>query len=259
MRIIAFITHASVIDQILAHIRSRAAHAADAGARVRIDADACQTLAFPGDTAPWTMRRVVAAIAAFERTLISVRSPYDRYRYHGERDAISAAAKRGELFFFSGQNGGCFQCHGGWNFSGALRVATDTTAAPSFFNTGLYNVAGAFSYPAPNTGLHQHTGRPEDVGRFRPPTLRNIAVTAPYMHDGSISTLGEVLDHYAAGGRTIASGPMAGRGHDNPNKTRIVDGFAMTAQDKQYLIAFLESLTDTVFLHDRRFADPWRR
>lgn len=94
-------------------------------------------LAFPGDTAPWTVRRAVQAIAAFERTLISVRSPYDRYRYQGERDAISASAKRGEPFLFSRKKGGCFQCHDGWNFSGVLRVVTDTTVAPSFFNTGF--------------------------------------------------------------------------------------------------------------------------
>lgn len=216
-------------------------------------------MAFPGDKAPWTLRHVVKAIAAFERTIISVRSPYDRYRYGGERDAISASAKRGEVFFFSGQHGGCFQCHGGWNFSGSVRVASDTARSPAFFNTGLYNIAGEYSYPKPNTGLHAHTGRAEDVGRFRPPTLRNIAVTAPYMHDGSIATLEEVLDHYAVGGRTIASGPFAGVGHDNPNKARNVDGFTMTAQDKRDVIAFLETLTDTAFLRDRRFSDPWGR
>lgn len=86
-----------------------------------------------------------------------------------------------------------------------------------------------------------------------------MAVTAPYMHDGSIATLGEVLDHYAAGGRTIANGTLAGRGHDNPNRARNVDGFTMTAQGKAHVIAFLESLTDSTFLRARRFADPWRR
>jgi cytochrome c peroxidase len=216
-------------------------------------------LAFPGDTNPWTLTHVFKGIAAFERTLISVRSPYDRYRYSGEQNAISESAKRGERFFFSGQRGRCFQCHGGWNFSGALRVASDTTARPAFFNTGLYNVVGQVSYPSPNTGLHQHTQRLEDVGRFRAPTLRNIAVTAPYMHDGSIATLSEVLDHYAAGGRSISSGAHRGDGRTNQNKASNVRGFAMTSRDKADLLAFLETLTDTVFLNDSRLSDPWRR
>ncbi len=216
-------------------------------------------LAFPGDTNPWTLTHVIKGIAAFERTLISVRSPYDRYRYGGEQSAISESAKRGERFFFSGQRGRCFQCHGGWNFSGALRVASDTSAHPAFFNTGLYNVAGRLSYPKPNTGLHQHTQLLADVGRFRAPTLRNITVTAPYMHDGSIATLGEVLDHYAAGGRNVTHGAYRGDGRANPNKASNVREFVLTPQDKADLLAFLETLTDTAFLNDPRLSNPWRR
>jgi cytochrome c peroxidase len=75
--------------------------------------------AFPGEEA--SLRTVTKAIAAFERTLVSNRSPYDRYRYGGESDAISPAAKRGEILFFSSEKAGCFQCHGGWNFGGAVR------------------------------------------------------------------------------------------------------------------------------------------
>ena len=67
------------------------------------------------------------------------------------------------------------------------------------------------------------------MGRFKAPTLRNIAVTAPYMHDGSIATLSEVLDHYAAGGRTISDGPNAGVGSANPLKSERLTGFALGA------------------------------
>jgi cytochrome c peroxidase len=214
--------------------------------------------AFPETSTPYTLTNVVRAIAAFERTIVSMQSPYDRYRYGGEADAISASAKRGGTFFFSGQRGSCFQCHGGWNFNGDLRYEGRPDVRASFFNTGLYNVTGAFSYPAPNTGLHQFTRRPEDIGKFRAPTLRNIAVTAPYMHDGSIGTLGEVLDHYAAGGRTIMAGPAAGVGHDNRNKASNVHGFPMTASEKQDLIAFLESLTDSAFLRNPALSNPWK-
>jgi cytochrome c peroxidase len=213
--------------------------------------------AFPTDDSVFTVNNVARAIASFERTMLSMRSPYDRYRYGGDTNAISASAKRGEAFFFSGQKGACLQCHGGWNFSGGIRYEARPDAPPTFFNTGLYNVAGEFSYPEPNTGLHEFTKRPQDVGKFRAPTLRNIAVTAPYMHDGSIATLGAVLEHYAAGGRTVTSGVHAGVGRDNPNKAPNVRGFAMTAADKRDLIAFLETLTDSTFLKNRALSDPW--
>lgn len=198
--------------------------------------------AFPDDGSPYRMENVVRAIAAFERTLISIGSPYDRYRHGGEPEAISEAAKRGEVLFFSGEKTACFQCHGGWNFGGGTRVSTETPSNPRFHNTGLYD-----PYPAPNTGLAAHTGSAADAGKFRAPTLRNIAVTAPYMHDGSIASLEGVLDHYAAGGRT-----------GNPQKSPILRKLTLSAEEKQDLIAFLVSLTDEAFLNDPRFGDPWR-
>ena len=87
-------------------------------------------------------------------------------------------------------------------------------------NTGLYNLAGPLSYPAGNTGLYEVTHDPQDVGKFKAPTLRNIAVTAPYMHDGSVATLEDAIDHYAAGGRTIAEGPNRGVGKRQPQQER---------------------------------------
>ena len=156
------------------------------------------------------------------------------------RSAIPEAAKRGEILFFLDYGGpSCFRCHGGFNFSDAVSYSGQPLQKPEFHNTGLYNLAGLLSYPAPNTGLFEHTKAPADVGKFKAPTLRNIAVTAPYMHDGSIATLGEVVDHYSAGGRTIESGPLAGVGRDNPAKDRLVHGFPMTPQNRADLIAFL--------------------
>jgi cytochrome c peroxidase len=215
--------------------------------------------AFPGENPVYTISNVTKALAAFERTIISVNSAYDRYRYGNDPNAISDAAKRGEVLFFSGERTGCFQCHGSWNFNGALRYEGGPLPHVIFQNTGLYNLRGELSYPAPNTGLYQYTNRQEDVGKFRAPTLRNIAVTAPYMHDGSIATLARVIDHYAAGGRTISSGSSAGIGHDNPNKALNLRGFRLTDVEKSDLIAFLESLTDTEFLKNPSLADPWRR
>jgi cytochrome c peroxidase len=126
-----------------------------------------------------------------------------------------------------------------------------------YHNTGLYNVDGKGAYPEPNTGVYSVTLDPEDMGKFKAPTLRNIAVTAPYMHDGSIATLSEVLDHYAAGGRTIAAGPNKGVGSKNPLKDPLVQGFELSKQQRADVIAFLESLTDEAFLTDPAFADPF--
>jgi cytochrome c peroxidase len=198
--------------------------------------------AFPDESALYTLDQVRKAIAAFERTIVSMRSPYDRYRWGGDRSAISESAKRGELVFFSSERGGCFQCHAGWNFSGAIQFegSRQTGALAGFFNTGVS------TYEAPNRGLYEQTQRPEDIGKFRAPSLRNLAVTAPYMHDGSLTTLEQVIDHYAAGGR---------RPHSN--KSRILHPLTLSADDRRDLIEFLRSLTDEALLHDSRWSDPW--
>jgi cytochrome c peroxidase len=202
--------------------------------------------AFPKDPKPFTTANVVKALASFERTIISRGSPWDRFHFEGDESAISDAAKRGEFLFFLDGGPSCFRCHAGFNFSDA-----------SFHNTGLYNLAVELSYPPGGLGLYELTRQAKDVGRFKTPTLRNIAVTAPYMHDGSVATLADVLDHYASGGHAISTGPLAGVGHDNPLKDKLIHGFSMTAQNKADLIAFLHSLTDERLLHDSDLADPW--
>lgn len=209
--------------------------------------------AYPG-TARLTRDHVVKALAGFERALVSMRSPYDRYHFERDDSAIPESAKRGEVLFHS-RPLSCFTCHGGVHFSGAMGAQPAMTVP--FHNTGLYNLAGPLSYPASDTGLHRETGVVTDIGRFKAPTLRNIAVTAPYMHDGSVATLGDVIDHYADGGRTIATGANRGIGHDNSNKSDGVRGFWLVPQQRADLIAFLESLTDDQMLRDPRFSNPW--
>jgi cytochrome c peroxidase len=211
--------------------------------------------AFPEDSDPFTITNVTKAIASFERTIIAGDSPYDRYHYGGDDKAVSDSAKRGEVLFFS-EPLSCFRCHGGFNFSDTSAFEGRTLGHPQFHNTGLYDLPGALSYPHENLGIYEHTFRPEDVGKFKVPTLRNVAVTAPYMHDGSAKTLDEVLDHYSAGGRTITGGPNAGDGSRNPNKDPLIRGFKLSQQDRADLIAFLDSLTDNEVLHDPKFANP---
>ena len=125
-----------------------------------------------------------------------------------------------------------------------------SAGVPAFHNTGLYDVDGDGGYPVPNVGLVEFTGLASDQGRFRVPTLRNVAVTAPYMHDGSAETLDDVLQHYIRGG--------TGDGADNPHKDGLIRPLSLDERDVEDLIAFLESLTDTAFLEDPRLSDPWR-
>jgi cytochrome c peroxidase len=122
-----------------------------------------------------------------------------------------------------------------------------------YHNTGLYDVDGQGAYPPADTGLMDLTFDPADMGRFRAPSLRNVAVTAPYMHDGSVATLSDVIDHYAAGGRSS----LSRGGTPSPLRDPILQGFTSTPAEKADLLAFLEALTDPGFLSDPRFSDPF--
>lgn len=200
--------------------------------------------AFPDEKSPVTMRNVIFALASFERTLISGNSPYDRWAYGAEPDALNKEQRTGATLFFS-RRLNCFHCHTGFNLSGPVKYAGSELAEARFHNTVLYNEDKTGSYPRPNTGLHRHTGQRGDMGKFRAPTLRNIALTAPYMHDGSIPTLEAVLDHYAAGGRSRANSQIV---HLNSNADPLMTGFELSPMEKRQLIAFLHALTDQTFI-----------
>ncbi|WP_446870472.1 MbnH family di-heme enzyme [Phormidesmis sp. 146-12] len=213
--------------------------------------------AFGGDNRTINLSNLTKALASFERSLISFDSPYDRYRFGGSRNAISASAKRGEKLFHS-ERLECFHCHGGLNFSDSVQHERLAFTEIAFHNTGLYNIDGKGAFPANNTGVYEITRQPSDMGRFKAPTLRNIALTAPYMHDGSIATLEEVIEHYRVGGRTLNHGENAGVGRENPFKSHFISGFELTETEKQDLLAFLHSLTDESFIHNPALSDPSR-
>jgi len=213
--------------------------------------------AFPELDDPYQIATIARALASFCRSMISFDSPYDRYTYYGETDALSDAALRGSELFFS-ETLECHHCHGGFNFSIANSHANSTFEPNPFANTGLYNVDGEGAYPLGNQGLIEISFEAADMGKFRSPSLRNIALTGPYLHDGSAATLEDVLDFYAAGGRVIEDGPNAGDGTANPFKSSFVSGFVLTPEERADVVAFLESLTDETFLTDPAFSNPWQ-
>jgi cytochrome c peroxidase len=212
--------------------------------------------AFPEDAEPVSIANMAKAIASFERTFISGRSPYDQFVFQGDDSALSESAKRGMELFFS-ELLECYHCHGGLNFASSLTHARNLNDPTPFENNGLYNIGGTGAYPEPNTGLEAFTGEPRDMGRMKPPTLRNIELTAPYMHDGSMATLDEVIEHYKRGGRLIESGPLAGDGYLSPYKSDLITGFPMSDGAKADVIEFLKSLTDQEFVNDPRLSDPF--
>jgi cytochrome c peroxidase len=203
--------------------------------------------AFAGEQNPITMRNIIYALASFERTLISGNSAYDRWAYVGKTDALDKDQRAGARLFFS-QRLSCFRCHAGFNFSGPVTYEGSDTPAARFHNTALYDEDGQGAYPDPNTGLHRHSGLIGDMGKFRAPTLRNIALTAPYMHDGSIPTLEAVLDHYAAGGRSRLNIDRKGEADAGSVIDPLMTGFDLTPDEKRQLIAFLHALTDESFV-----------
>ncbi len=205
-----------------------------------------------GDAALYSLSTLTKAVASFQRSLLSFDSPYDRYRYGSQPQALSPAARRGEELFF-GERLECYHCHGGFNFTDNLQHARTPFAEVGFHNTGLYNEDGQGRYPAAAPGIVEFTGEAADVGRFRTPSLRNVAVTAPYMHDGSIATLPEVLrTHYARAGRSA----HRGRGV-NPLRSELIVGFEISDAEIADVIAFLESLTDERFLRNPAHGEPW--
>jgi cytochrome c peroxidase len=159
---------------------------------------------------PYTL---VRAIANYERTLLTKKTRYDDYLYDNNTSALTPSEINGMNIFF-GERGECFHCHGEYNF-------TDY----SFKNNGLY-----LTYP--DSGRARITTLSADVGKFKVPSLRNIALTAPYMHDGSLATLEAVVEHYNSGGKP------------HPNKSGLIQPLNLTAQEKQDIVNFLKALSD---------------
>jgi len=204
---------------------------------------------FPGQGI--TMETLGAAIAAYERTLLSGDSRFDRWRYGGERDALSAQERLG-FDLFTGK-AGCSVCHqigpqsalftdGKFHDTGLGYAHTmgldnkdvDIRLAEGTFTTRSQKDLKPISDPPVNDlGRLEVTQNPKDRWAFKTPGLRNVELTGPYMHDGSITTLEEIVAYYDRGG------------DDSPNKSALIKPLNLSDDEKQALIAFLRSLTGT--------------
>jgi cytochrome c peroxidase len=173
-----------------------------------------------------SFQQIRYALATFERTLISGNSDYDRF-IAGDSSALSASAQRG-LALFNSSATNCSVCHSGVNF-------TDN----DYHSTGLTEFYA-------DEGREDFTGSPEDNGKFRTPSLRNVALTAPYEHDGSMTTIKAVVDHYFQGGA-----------HNNTQDTLVrAISYGIGSQQETDIINFLNSLTDVSFTQRADFMNP---
>ncbi|TGK89379.1 di-heme enzyme [Leptospira bourretii] len=209
------------------------------------------------------------ALASFQRSMISGNSRYDQYTFRNNRSALTASEVRG-LNLFNGETAECFHCHGGFNF-------TDTSfhggATEEFFyhSNGIHTDAYYAGLPSNKRGLFDLTGVASDTGKFRAPSLRNIGVTYPYMHDGIFmcadannpdkaagaaagktkidcarDALTQVVDHYRSGGQ-------AHSGKDGA----LIRPFTISDSQRDDMVNFLLALTDDEFLTNPKFASPF--
>jgi len=195
-----------------------------------------------------TPTRVAAALAAFERTLLAADSPFDRWRYAGQADALGERARRGYALFMAQ---GCAQCH-------PIGASDALFSDGLFHNTGVQarsdarrNSAATFTLTPglqarfdaqalrrigvpdlPDEGRYEVTRREANRRAFRTPSLRNVALTAPYMHDGSVATLSDVVDFYAQGGSP-----------DDLQQDPRIKPLALGPDDRACLVEFLEALS----------------
>ncbi len=193
--------------------------------------------AFPGEEDPITIDNIAKAIAAFERTIISKNSPFDRYML-GDKDAMTPEQIKGMELFVG--KAGCVNCHNGPNFTdnklhvlGVPKNPVEDDPMVKATRSFVLKTLGFKNHREidRDLGAYFQTKDPKDKGAFRTPTLRDVARTAPYMHNGVFKTLDEVIEFYNAGGGDV------------PNKDPLLKPLNLTEEEKKALKAFLEALT----------------
>jgi cytochrome c peroxidase len=189
------------------------------------------------------------AIAAYVKTFKFYNSKYDKFL--AKKAQLTSLEKTGMNFFFNDANK-CIRCHGGKDF--------DAPQNPDMYpyqNIGLYNVGENHYYGNNDNGAYDVNNDTTDIGRFKIPSLRNIAITAPYFHDGTAKNLKAVIEHYNNGGRNTTEGKNKGDGREHPNKHPMIGAIEITPQETKALIAFLKTLTDTSYLKNKLYKNPF--
>lgn len=194
---------------------------ADCVAKLNADAEYPALFAKAFGPGPVTMDKIQKSIASFERTVIAGDSPFDRYQYGGDKKAMSASAIRGLAIFKDAKLGNCAVCH-------TIEEKYALFSDGKFHNIG---VGIGSNGELLDLGRFDQTKVESDKGAFRTPTLRNIAKTAPYMHDGSQKTLRDVVDFYVGGGSS------------SPYLDKEIKELKLSGQERADLVAFLEALT----------------
>ncbi|MBP6432165.1 MAG: di-heme enzyme [Ferruginibacter sp.] len=209
--------------------------------------------AFPTQSNPVSIANIKTAIAQFEKTIVSTNAPFDEYK-RGDSTALTKEQLQGMNLFFSSTLK-CGNCHGGDFFATPILKQADGKT-DFYYNIGLYNLND--NYPAYDQGLFEKTNNEHDKGKYKVPTLRNLAFTAPYFHDGSAATLEDVISVYQQGGRLTTTGIYKGDGKTNKYKSNLITGFSLTLQQQKSLISFLFSLSDSSVLTNSDYANPFK-
>jgi cytochrome c peroxidase len=195
------------------------------------------TAAFPLQKNVFTISNIKIAIDAFEKTILSLNSPYDHF-FRGDTNALSQEQKIGKQLFFSNKLK-CYQCHNDVNFT-SNNLNVTAIKYGDYFNTGL------FTNTPTDMGLYESTHNIADKNKFRIPTLRNLAFTAPYYHNGSTTTLLKVIENYEQGGNKY-----------DVTKSDLITGFSLTLPQREALVSFLLSLSDSSVLTNPAYANPF--
>jgi cytochrome c peroxidase len=194
---------------------------------------------------------VKSLIATYVRTFKFQNAKYDLVEKRKAKFTVDELAGK-NLFFSDKLN--CKKCHGGNDFD-----EPEFTRMNKYQNIGLYNIGKDSFYANGDNGLFNESKDRDDIGKFKIPSLRNIMLTAPYFHDGSAPNIDAVINSYSKGGRDIKEGPFKGDGRAHSSKNQFIEGFKITPKEKKQLISFLYTLTDTSYLKNPFYTDPFAK
>ena len=197
----------------------------------------------------WTT--VKTLIATYVRTFKFQNSKYDLVE-KGKANFTTDEFAGKKLFFSDKLN--CRKCHSGNDFD-----EPEFTRMNKYQNIGLYNIGKDSLYANDDNGLFNESNDRDDIGKFKIPSLRNIMLTAPYFHDGSAPDINAVINSYSKGGREVKDGSFKGDGRLHPNKNQFVEGFKISPKERQQLISFFKTLTDTSYLKNSFYTNPFAK